>query len=71
MGDREIAYAQTPNEYRNAYRQLVSGDSGHPVFAVINGELILVATHTSPRAGPNYSSFWNQDLIRQAMDQMK
>ena len=39
-------------------KDLVTGDSGHPSFLLVGGEMVLIGTHTSggPGSGPFYSS---------------
>ena len=39
-------------------KHLVTGDSGHPSFLLVGGEMVLIGTHTSggPGSGPFYSS---------------
>ncbi|MCW1922226.1 hypothetical protein OKA05_06655 [Luteolibacter arcticus] len=39
-------------------KNLVTGDSGHPSFLLVGGELVLIGTHTGggPGSGPFYSS---------------
>jgi hypothetical protein len=39
-------------------KQLIVGDSGHPSFLLVGGEMVLIGTHTSggPGSGPFYSS---------------
>ena len=39
-------------------KHLVTGDSGHPSFLLVGGEMVLIGTHTSggPGSGPFYAS---------------
>ena len=39
-------------------KNLIVGDSGHPSFLLVGGEMVLIGTHTSggPGSGPFYSS---------------
>jgi hypothetical protein len=39
-------------------KNLATGDSGHPSFLLVGGEMVLIGTHTSggPGSGPFYSS---------------
>ncbi len=49
--------------------KLITGDSGHPTFLYYNGQLILIATHTSGGWGPEgpfYGGTFNQRYILQA-----
>jgi hypothetical protein len=62
----EIAHAQgSALSFRHSARvspllrkQLITGDSGHPSFLLVGGEMVLVGTHTwgGPGGGPFYSS---------------
>ena len=54
-------------------RNLIVGDSGNPSFLLVNGELVLLETHTTggPGAGPFYGSPQVQAAIRSAIAEME
>lgn len=54
-------------------RNLIVGDSGNPSFLLVNGELVLLETHTTggPGAGPFYGSPQVQAAIRSAISEME
>lgn len=52
-----IQYAGFPLGAEAWAEELISGDSGNPVFLPINGELILVTTHLTAGSGPDISGF--------------
>ena len=57
-------------EYSSVNMNLISGDSGHPTFAYLNGELVLISTHTTSFGGPNYSSYVIQEKIKNIIETM-
>jgi hypothetical protein len=54
-------------------RNLVVGDSGNPSFLLVNGELVLLETHSTggPGAGPFYGSPQVQAAIQSAIAEME
>lgn len=54
------------------YEKLVKGDSGHPSFISINGELVLLSTHTfgGKGAGPFFSEPKNFTAVNLAMKKL-
>lgn len=49
-----------PNTYPNRilfHEYIISGDSGNPSFLIINNQLVLITTWTSPSSGPFYTSY--------------
>ena len=53
-----ISFTKNGNVPEQLYKPLIKGDSGHPSFLLVGGELVLVETHTGggPGSGPFYSS---------------
>ncbi len=54
-------------------RQVIPGDSGHPSFLYVDGELLLFSTHTFTgfgSKGPYYGGIGNQDKILRAMAEL-
>ena len=53
-------------------RNLIVGDSGNPSFLIVNGQLVLLETHTTggPGAGPFYGDPNIQAAIRAAIAEM-
>lgn len=53
-------------------RNLIVGDSGNPSFLIVNGQLVLLETHTTggPGAGPFYGDPVIQAAIRAAIAEM-
>ena len=52
-----VSFTKNENVPANLYKPLVKGDSGHPSFLLVGGELVLIETHTGggPGGGPFYS----------------
>ena len=55
---KTISFTKNKNVPEKLYKSLIKGDSGHPSFLLVGGELVLVETHTGggPGSGPFYSS---------------
>lgn len=59
-------------ERHGYYVNLVSGDSGNPSFLLVNGELVLIETHTfgGGGGGPYYGWPELQQKLQQRMDEL-
>ena len=66
------APSDVPEPYRNLAEQIGGGDSGQPVFIIINGEAVLLTTYLSVSGslvkGPSFAYYSSDinDLIAQA-----
>ena len=60
--------SSVPNieDYNGAPSGIRGGDSGSPLFFVINGELVITGVHVQPASGPMYSIFLSD--IQTALD---
>ncbi|MEK7952962.1 hypothetical protein WKV53_20785 [Luteolibacter sp. Y139] len=47
-------------------KNLVAGDSGHPSFLLVGGEMVLISTHTT--GGPGSGSFYSCPQVFSAVD---
>ncbi len=64
-----IQFRHSPALHKVWWENLIAGDSGNPSFLLVDGELLLLETHTSggAGAGPFYSSADNVAAINEAM----
>lgn len=55
---KSISFERNKNVPESLYKPLIKGDSGHPSFLLVGGELVLIETHTGGGggSGPFYSS---------------
>lgn len=53
--------------YPEMYRDAITGDSGHPLFVVDDGELVLVMTFSTNGGGPGYTSAHVDSLLMEAI----
>jgi len=72
VGNRRIAYSHHPDFSELLKKDLAGGDSGHPAFALVRGEPVLLSTHTFGGAGtgPFFSNPENYAGINEAMRQL-
>ena len=77
-GHQNVVYVTNPNHISNFssnvlspimpwYETPIAGDSGDPMFLLIDNELVLISTWTSPVSGPSYPSLYDivNDLLTQ------
>jgi hypothetical protein len=46
-----------PEPYDNLAKQVVGGDSGQPLFMIIDGEAVLLTSYYNTVTGPSYSHY--------------
>lgn len=77
-GYQNVVYVQNPQYINNAtpedlslqpwYETPISGDSGNPIFLIIDNELVLISTWTTPVSGPAYCGLF--DNVNNLMSQL-
>lgn len=77
-GSQNVVYVTNPNHisgYNSIldpiklwYETPISGDSGNPMFLLIDNQLVLISCWTTPVSGPSYSSLY--DLLNYFMNQL-
>ena len=67
--NRPLSAIQNPNS-PNCHSNIRVGDSGHPGFYVINGELVLALTHSSVGSGANYGDYRIQTILKGLIESM-
>lgn len=63
-----FASAELLNPIKPWYETLIAGDSGDPMFLLIDNELVLISCWTTPVSGPSYSSLY--DRLNGLMNQL-
>ncbi|MGJ8725507.1 MAG: hypothetical protein ACSHYB_13190 [Roseibacillus sp.] len=55
---KSVSFGKNEHVPQSLYKNLIKGDSGHPSFLLIGGELVLIETHTGggSGSGPFYSN---------------
>ncbi|MFA6459400.1 MAG: peptidoglycan-binding domain-containing protein [Candidatus Paceibacterota bacterium] len=64
----DIGFVAPSGVRGNFYKSLITGDSGQPIFLVINGQAVLISTNYTPFSGPTLGAHISE--INQAIVSM-
>lgn len=72
VSDTSLRFARNPDFHEDMRTSLIKGDSGHPAFLLVDGEPVLVETHSmgGDGAGPFYSAPGPFKALEQAIKRL-
>ena len=65
LSGKTVGFTKNENVPAKLYKPLIKGDSGHPSFLIVGGELVLIETHTG--GGGGSGPFYSNPLIFKAL----
>lgn len=55
-----VHYPYTSGPFVNVSEEIIKGDSGSPVFAIVNGEAVAIGCHLDVNVCPMISAYWTE-----------